>query len=711
MSLAEIDKARMLSLESDHVSNGDAAPGLALVFGATGYVGSHLTPRLAETGRRTRAAGRNREVMSGMGAALTAQLAACAGLLERLRADTIDAVEHTTATGSRLRATATEAETRIAGGLTRALDILAQSVHTAQAQVQTQPNGPGDIGEAVRLSTDTALRTSRQIERVEKVLMGLLENLQRRPEQDDTALLAMLDRLGSIAERLETTTIDAASHAGALPPLLGRLSQIHTTLESAAIRVEDDIQRVGLAQAAAFDQSAMRMAAETDALQSRFDAAVGALTTMGAELRLAAAASADHDADRVDRHAEAAAALDQALQTLSRGLDATMAKAQSVTASMASLPVFLDQGRNALVDFTLDWTSRCEAVLGRLEAISESADAGSQTAQAMSDLQEAGLTVLHQMAEAAARIETQGAALASTQTGLGAIAQDLTQTGLRYEAAAQASESALLATPPLHAMVEQAREALAAWAERSGAALKRLEDVPPPADSRPAVAAAIAELRQAGAEALRPLLAAAHGLDRHAGALGGVNQGLSRLTTTLARSEDRAEAMTTRTGQMLEGLEQLPPLLEASQRSLVDWALRCESLLARLDAQPALLLPAQPDLVADAPSDDRSVASRLLAGLAPDDAADLELTQALRRLDGVETEVGHLLRDAEGLAEKVIVGSAPVLPQAVSDEAPALLEGLQETIARLQSVATALAMAADGPAPMPAKGSVRGRAA
>jgi hypothetical protein len=243
---------------------------------------------------------------------------------------------------------------------------------------------------------------------------------------------------------------------------------------------------------------------------------------------------------------------------------------------------------------------------------------------------------------------------------------------------------------------------MAAWISRSHAVMERLEAIPPATDSGAAIAAAVAEIRAAGGDALRPLLAAAHGMDRHAEALVGVNQGLTRLTSTLARSEERALAVSTRTEQMVGGLDRLPPLLDASHRSLTDWAQRCETLLARLEASQDVPLAT----AVVEPADDRSIATRLLASLTPDDAADLEVTQALRRLGGVETEVGYLLRDAEGLAEKVMVGTAPVLPQAVSAETPALLAGLHETIARLQSVATALAMAADGPVVRPAVGSV-----
>lgn len=88
-----------------------------------------------------------------------------------------------------------------------------------------------------------------------------------------------------------------------------------------------------------------------------------------------------------------------------------------------------------------------------------------------------------------------------------------------------------------------------------------------------------------------------------------------------------------------------------------------------------------------------SVAARLLRQLDPATATPA-VTETLCRLDGVETEVARLLREAELIAG----GPEPAasLPRDMVERTPELLESLDATIRRLQSVATAIAMASDG---------------
>ena len=74
------------------------------------------------------------------------------------------------------------------------------------------------------------------------------------------------------------------------------------------------------------------------------------------------------------------------------------------------------------------------------------------------------------------------------------------------------------------------------------------------------------------------------------------------------------------------------------------------------------------------------------------------LAATLRHLGGVADDTELLLRQAEALAETVLAGQAPGLPPLLASRAPALLAQVETTIHRLRSVATALALASDGPA-------------
>jgi hypothetical protein len=85
-----------------------------------------------------------------------------------------------------------------------------------------------------------------------------------------------------------------------------------------------------------------------------------------------------------------------------------------------------------------------------------------------------------------------------------------------------------------------------------------------------------------------------------------------------------------------------------------------------------------------------SVAASILGEMAEHEAPPMAAT--LLRLDGIGSEVASLLRETEGL-----VGDAgPArLSRPVAERAPEMLERLHETISGLQSISTAIAVAAD----------------
>ena len=71
---------------------------------------------------------------------------------------------------------------------------------------------------------------------------------------------------------------------------------------------------------------------------------------------------------------------------------------------------------------------------------------------------------------------------------------------------------------------------------------------------------------------------------------------------------------------------------------------------------------------------------------------------ALRRAGRVEAEVAPLLDEAEGLAGQAMPRPGEPWPPAAPERVGEVLGSIQSTIARLQTVATALAEVAEAPA-------------
>lgn len=115
-------------------------------------------------------------------------------------------------------------------------------------------------------------------------------------------------------------------------------------------------------------------------------------------------------------------------------------------------------------------------------------------------------------------------------------------------------------------------------------------------------------------------------------------------------------------------------------------------------AETATAAPEPPALSdPDRPYETRgSIAARLLTELNGDESVTFSssLMAILRQLDGVEAGISRLATQAEGLVETPDGG----MPESVARHAPALLAEVQQSVGRLQSVSTALAIACDGDA-------------
>ncbi len=120
---------------------------------------------------------------------------------------------------------------------------------------------------------------------------------------------------------------------------------------------------------------------------------------------------------------------------------------------------------------------------------------------------------------------------------------------------------------------------------------------------------------------------------------------------------------------------------------------RVEAALAEHDNALSALVASMKQVQATAVDTPPVIVTQISNG---DDVGPV-LTATLSHLDDVASQTERLLRQTEALAEAVMDGRAPALSSLLADRAPALLADVETTTQRLRSVATALALASDGP--------------
>jgi uncharacterized protein YicC (UPF0701 family) len=191
----------------------------------------------------------------------------------------------------------------------------------------------------------------------------------------------------------------------------------------------------------------------------------------------------------------------------------------------------------------------------------------------------------------------------------------------------------------------------------------------------PTLEARLAPLAEEVAHAAASFPEVAEGLQAHLGALETLGPVLDGVTEKLIET---ADALAT-------AGDSLPPIADAARRAVDAMALAALNRPAPIETMRTT--PARPTRPAAQPGS--SVAASILGRLAAQEEPAIAAT--LMRLDGIGTEVASLLRDTENL---VGPGNA-VLSRPVASRAPELLESLDETIRGLQSISTAIAVAAD----------------
>jgi hypothetical protein len=192
--------------------------------------------------------------------------------------------------------------------------------------------------------------------------------------------------------------------------------------------------------------------------------------------------------------------------------------------------------------------------------------------------------------------------------------------------------------------------------------------------------------------------------DRLHGAAAMFPDAAERLQSHLAALETLGSGLEGATGRLIETADalaatgsSLPPIAHAVSRAMDALELAAGEAAARggpaaaaseRDVPEASPAPAAPQPAGLGQS--ASVATSILGQL-----AELEepiMAETLTRLDGIGSQVADLLREAERLADQ---SGGRRLSGSFATRAPEVLDSLNETIRGLQSISTAIAMAAD----------------
>jgi hypothetical protein len=349
----------------------------------------------------------------------------------------------------------------------------------------------------------------------------------------------------------------------------------------------------------------------------------------------------------------------------------------ALTATLEATAATLVDGLSALDAAAQRVASTGEAVAERLTAATSSQPAGKSDPS------------LHLLPEISAAITAASAGLAHQASVLNAAAQDITSqlAAARPDQGAPATEALAAAALRAHATadeLERAGRVVAQAAEDVSVQISRLAGIAAHAETQaavlPGIAAHIAEttsrLRAAAEERGRAGQPQIDRLD----ALG------VRLESLIAAVPSPAAHETALT-PVLHTLAGLSSDIGAAVR-------RVEAALSRHDgtgeAIAAAMANVQTTMAAVMEAASERAPSGGARGITP-------IAATLQHLGAVSRETELLLRQTESLAEAVVAGRAPDLSGQLADRAPALLGELEATIRRLQSVATAVALASDGP--------------
>lgn len=569
--------------------------------------------------------------------------------------------------------------------------------------------GPPAWSETLREEVQAALVSARQAQ--EEVARATA----RAGDQQDR----LAHRVRLLSERLETLPSGGADPR--LTPLLDRVETLGATLGQLAGRAEAALEREaqGLERLeVAVDNLHAAPAASSN--PAPFAALLPAFENAAAECRATApllgelASLAQQAMTRVTD--EAVVRIGVAAERVSTAGQDALSEAQSALAAAAERMSALTPAEPPALP------------LERLEALAARLEEGAAATQPL-----AGLPAeVARVAALAAEMDrvAQGLGSVIPVADLAAQVDRVTAAAIHVQSAAERLESGL---PVLELTTQIARMDAAAGAVEQAAGKIPVTEMAGQLDRLTTVLAAqlsqvtggVAAMEQGARQLVHalPLAALDAQVARVEAVAAALEEGaqhlgealpLDSLATHVTRLEALVEggARLGETAQELAGaaaaVREAGAALETSARAMPDARAALGPVISEIQA--ALAARAEPPAPRRAPSlpEPRgSIAASLVAELTPRHAP---LSGALRRVGQVEAEVAELLGEAENLAEQAVQRPGEAWPAPVSGRVGEVLGSIQSTIERLQTVATALALAADAPGQEPRENEARGAA-
>lgn len=560
-----------------------------------------------------------------------------------------------------------------AAAITASLEDLAPLTTTLSATTEALRGAASGLETAGGRIDEQLAAEARRSEEAHSVLPAITATL----ETAATALGEHAYRLGSVGHEIAEAARDASGHLAIatkdLRTAIGDVPPLAETLAAGVAALQQEATDLASIGAQIVENGAsLRAQAESDAARIRDSIAAmpdtaATFEQMASDLRQETSALSAAAARVADMGAQN---LHNVTTTFAKLSDSVFEGAEALRSDADALHLASVQAAQGMATLQME----AEALNAAAAAFSER---GSQAVAQVCDHAEAAT---HQIrvasSEATASLTDAVARLGETSGALGSAGRMM--AGSSEDVAVQIGRLAGIAG---HAETQAAL--LPAWADQIAAAAGRLEAMTgamQPEAATPGLAEALARM-EAAAPDLARLDAISRRLETMANAL---SEGVSVAGSHPELPAQRDPAIS----EVLAALAALSAETGETMRMLETAVDRCDGAGERL-AQSIIHVQEAAMAVARA---------AMPSALPGEEEAPSAISATIRHLGGVEREAEALLLQAEALAQAVLSGEAIALPDQLAERAPSLLAGVETTIRRLRSAATALALASDGQA-------------